>query len=739
MANGMRNKAALTGCVVLFLLWSCSTKKDTFLNRTGNAMTTKYNVLYNGNIAFDEAKKELDDSYEDNFWERLPIEPIKVEEDVIPLPGQRDPKENELTGFEKSEEKAVKSIQKHSMVIDGLERNKQIDEAYLLLGKSRYYLQRFVPALEAFTFGIENYPNANLYLETKIWKGKTHVRLQNEELAIETLNAVLRSPYVSEGEFEKAHTALAMAYTQIDSTDRVIDHLKKATTYFEDRTQGARNLFILGQIYREQNKIDSSNMVFDALTYMKDIPRKYSVHAAIERAKNYSKADSTAMIVYTLQDLIEDRDNRPYLDELYYQAGVLALAQGEEERARDFFEKSIRKNTSKPFQKSMSYEQMGDLYFDRNEFDLAGAYYDSILQIQIDKNTKRMRRIIRRRESLNDVIHYENVAKSSDSILNLTRMTEEEQDRFFTAHIDRLKQQLEEQRAREQANQGIQGLGTFTTTNPNNNNDGTFYFYNPQVVGFGKQQFRVKFGDRPYGDFWLISQNPGISQGLVTTENNVEADTSALFSLDFYKDRIPRTEAEIDSIKFLRSDAYYNLGLIYKEQFREYPLAAEDFEQFLAVDPIENLVLPAKYQLYRTYLNFDLEKSNKYKDEIVTVYPDSRYAEIIRNPRSLSERTEDEDSAESVYRSAFICYEEEDYQYALTTVNGGLERFQGQEIEAKFELLKAFLLLKTSGEESFVDKLNEVIINFPNTEESDHAEAALEKFNRMKGDKREQN
>ena len=68
-----------------------------------------------------------------------------------------------------------------------------------------------------------------------------------------------------------------------------------------------------------------------------------------------------------------------------------------------------------------------------------------------------------------------------------------------------------------------------------------------------------------------------------------------------------------------------------------------------------------------------------------------------------------------------------------------MERFQGQEIEAKFELLKAFLLLRTDGQEAFVDKLNEVIINFPNTEESDHAEAALEKFKQMSGNKSEEN
>ena len=256
---------------ILALAINCSTKKDSFTNRTSHAMSTKFNVLFNGNIAFDNAKKQLDDSYEDNFWKRLPIEPLKIEEEIIPLPGQSVAEPSELQGFEKAEEKAVKSIQKHSMVIDGFEKNKQIDEAYLLLGKSRYFLQRFVPALEAFSFGLENYPNANLYYETKIWKAKTHVRLQNEELAIETLDLVLKNIELSEEEYEKAHAAMAMAYTQLDSTHLVIDHLKKATFYFYDRNQSARNLFILGQIYREENKIDSSNMVFESLAYMKKI------------------------------------------------------------------------------------------------------------------------------------------------------------------------------------------------------------------------------------------------------------------------------------------------------------------------------------------------------------------------------------------------------------------------------------------------------------------------------------
>ena len=694
-------------------------------------MSAKYNVLFNGKIAFEEAKTELDNSYEDNFWERLPIEPLKIEEEIIPFPGQTVQNDTEAQGFDKAEVKAVKSIQKHSMVIDGFEKNNQIDEAYLLLGKSRYYLQRFIPALEAFTFGIENYPNANLYRETKIWKAKAHIRLQNEKLAIETLRSVLRSIDVTDEEFEKAHTAMAMAYTQLDSTHLVIDHLKKATYYLTDLNQGPRNLFILGQIYREQEKIDSSNMVFESLGYMKKIPRKYQVHAAIERAKNYSEADSTSIIVYTLQDLIKNRDNREYLDELYYQAGLISLKNESFDQARGLFELSVIHNTSKPYQKSLSYESLGDFYFDKTSFEMAGAYYDSVLQIPIDQNTKRIRKIIRKRESLNDVIYYENIARKSDSILTLVNMSEEEKDIYFKGYIEQIKLKYEAEQLLKEQTTTTGGMGDLAIAN-NNADGGTFYFYNPQVVGIGKQQFKNKYGNRSPGDFWLVAQNVGLNSDVVIEETRVELDTSMLFNAAFYKEQIPKSQQAIDSIKYARNDAYYNLGLIYKEQFREYEIAAVDFEKFLENEPKENLILPAKYHLYKTYEFFNIEKSNKYREDIVTNYSDSRYAEMIQNPKNVLERSNDDNSPEYMYKTAFVCYEEEDFEYSLRTVNEGLERFKGFEIEAKFELLKAYLLYKTVGEELFREKLNTIIVNYPNTEESDHAEEALEKLSGLK-------
>jgi tetratricopeptide (TPR) repeat protein len=179
--------------LVLFLATlalSCSRKKDKFINRNFHAVTAEFNALYNGYNALEEGKSALNEAYFDNYWDILPIERMQVFEDVV-LPGQS---KNE--SFSKAEEKAVKAIQKHSMNIDGKEKNPQMDEAYLLLGKARYFDQRFVPSLEAFNYILYKYPASDKINRAKVWREKANIRLDNNELAIKNLKRLLKQEHL---------------------------------------------------------------------------------------------------------------------------------------------------------------------------------------------------------------------------------------------------------------------------------------------------------------------------------------------------------------------------------------------------------------------------------------------------------------------------------------------------------------------------------------------------------------
>ena len=74
--------------VSIILVTSCSRKKDKFISRNFHALTTEFNILYNGYIALDEGKKFINHDYYDNYWDVLPIERLQIVDQQILLPGQ---------------------------------------------------------------------------------------------------------------------------------------------------------------------------------------------------------------------------------------------------------------------------------------------------------------------------------------------------------------------------------------------------------------------------------------------------------------------------------------------------------------------------------------------------------------------------------------------------------------------------------------------------------------------------
>lgn len=712
----------IAGFLVALFVVNCSTKKDAFLNRSYHSTSTKYNVLYNGNEALRIGLEQLNANYEDNYWERLPVEPLKV--DVLAMPGMQSDSDSSPKEFEKAEEKAVKAVQKHSMVIARQERNNKIDDAYLLLGKSRYYSKRFVPALEAFNYVILNYPKADLINETKIWQAKTQVRLQNEEQAVKTLKSLLKEKSLNKATKEEAHTVIAMAYLNLGSLQHAINHLNKATASANNKEQTARNLFILGQLYSEKGLKDSSNITFQKVIDFKKAPYKYKIHAQLEKAKNSTNKKDTETTLAVLKKLVKDRDNRPFLDELYYRIGMIEQ-ENNKDNAIAYFKKSLKSNTKGNLQKELSYEAIGNLYFDKAEFLVAGAYYDSILNITQSENTKRIRRLVRNRNNLNEIILYEHSSKINDSILTLVAMGDDERIAFFSNHIKKLKAEKEKQTEKIKVKTGL--FNSNVTKAETGENSGKWYFYNIQAVGFGEQEFRKIWGNRPLEDNWRLSNKAQINLGgiqdiVLVTE---QIDVSKKFELNYYLDKIPTNKFIIDSIANERNTAYFKLGIIYKEQFKELDLAKAKFEKLLTFNPDLTLLIPAKYHLYKIYESENNEKAFSLKNDIVTNYATSKYAKFILNPNEVL-KDEEKNAAESEYALIYYEYEAEKFESVIEKTTLAIGKYLGEPIAPKLELLKAYAIGKTKGLIAFKEALEFVALNYPNTEEAKKALEVIE-------------
>ena len=727
----------------LALMYSCSVKKDAFINRNFHALTTKYNILFNGEQAYLKGLKEIESKHEDNFWKRLQIEPISFDENKIAVPvlqpgtGFNENEEEEvenLTSFDKAEEKAVKAIQKHTMNINGYEKNRQIDDAYLLLGKSRYYTQRFIPAIESFNYIIVNYPNANLINETKIWRAKTNIRLDNEKLAIESLKFLLE---VEENEDElpdeireQAHTAMAMAYQKTDTIQKVIGHLTAASKIFKNKEQAARNMFVLGQIYSELNHRDSARVVFNKLAESKKAPYKYRIRANIEMAKNTENDSASIVVLARLKKLIRNSDNRKFLNALYYQAGVLEVGRNKTENAVNYFKKSIKAKINNNYQKTYAYEGLGNIAFDKQNYILAGSYYDSVLQVtskEFDQE-KRIRRIRRKNKGLTTLRKYEELVKRNDSILKLVAMTTVERTVFFESYIAKIKKEDEENKQQLLNAQNFgSSFGGGASVN-NTSNKGKWYFYNTQALGFGESEFQRIWGTRPLEDNWRLSDKSSIVSNDVV-EKSAEPIVNKQYLLATYLDEIPTDKKVIITLTEDRNDALYKLGLIYKEQFKNTNLAVKNLERVQKEQVNKELELPISYHLYQIYKSIgDHEKSNKYKDVILNNYSKTTFAQIILNPNEKLKEDKKEDAILDKYKEIYYIFKQNKFKEVVNEITAFLSTISNSKLIPKFALLRALSIGKYENKETYKKALEFVAISYATKEEGIKAKEILDQL-----------
>ncbi|EAZ96943.1 gliding motility-related protein; TPR repeat-containing protein [Flavobacteria bacterium BAL38] len=735
---------------------ACSVKKDKFINRNFHAVTTEYNVLYNGNLALDKGLEDLKITYQDNFWEVLPIERTSDKEEAI-LPGQ-----TKNQNFERAEEKAVKAIQKHSMNIAGTEKNPQMDEAYLLLAKARYYENRFIPALEALNYILYKYPLSDRIYHAKVWREKVNIRLDNEDVAIKNLKRLFKDQKIKGQDLADANAMLAQAYMNIQVKDTAIAALKVAKEATNNNEEKARYTFILGQLYETLQYNDSAYSAFQEVIDMnRKSPRRYVIQSHAKQALQFDyKNGDTLVFVEKFNKLLEDRENRPFLDILNHQMGIFYDKQDLNTKAKTFYNKSIKALSRDKYLVSSNYRNLGEIFFKEADYKTAGQYYDSTL-VQLDDRTREYRKIKKKRDNLEDVIKYEAIAQQNDSILNVVAMNDLERVTYYENYISKLKiedekkAKLAEEKAIKEANiqASVSNNSPSGKLNPVGKKDGqaidmggasmlppgmgidngssNFYFYNPVAVEFGRKEFQSRWGKRALKDNWRISSVVTIdsnnikndSIGSDQKEEEIKNELNPKYNTEFYLSQIPTDQKLLDSLAKDRNFAYYQLGLIYKEKFKEYALAASRLEQLLKNNPEERLVLPSMYNLYKIYQQISASKAEEMKQRILAQYPNSRYAQILNNPEV---EITDNENPELVFNALYKKLESNQVREVLVEVDEAIFKFAGEESLPKFEMLKAKVVARLKGVDEYKKALNFVALTYPNVDEGKQAEKMVQ-------------
>lgn len=703
----MSGKISLVGLFLASIIFTaCATTKDGLFRREYHTLTTKFNVLFNGQEAFEVGSSILKQAHDENFFEILPLEPIS-------LLGEDVNASTVVPGFARAEEKAVKAIQKHSMNIDGQQRNRKIDEAYLLLGKARYFDRRFFPALEAFNFLLESEADYKTFVEGRIWRERTNMRLNNNAIAIQNLKGLAEDLSPKNKFFAFANVTVGEAYLNLKKLDSALYFIKRAAMHHPKKKQRGRPLFVLAQLYEQKGNLDSARWAYDVLLDLKrKSPRNLFINAQI-RSQLYQ--NDSAQVVNKLLKMLGNYENEPYIHAIYRGLGQFYSQKGVDSAAIASFNQSLRAPGIDPYTKKANYTDLADYMFAKGAYVEAGAYLDSLIPLY-KPNELTAKRLIRKRDNLSEVLLYETQKKKTDSVLQLLALSYDEQIRFFEAFLDAEKEAALKAAAQE--------------TKKNNNpffgkQKQAFYFYNPNLLVLGKQDFLARWGTRPNADNWRTTADlKTVLNATDTTQVKTQTKKEIeIISPEAMASKLPTTQVAKDSIKNVNQNAYLQLGLIYKEKFDEIEIAVEHLETFLRRNPTNKKRVEALYHLYKVHENRDIPKANKYKDELIQNFPESTFATFLSDPQNYDDSQLKTPSR--LFENAYRLFEAQQFSEVLKTIETMEVLFSGSVVAPKVALLKANTVGRLQGVAAWKEELIRVADVYGTLAEGKHAQSLL--------------
>lgn len=719
------------------LLCGCSTKKNTFTRRAFHNLTSHYNVYWNGEYSLNEGDAQLKSSVKDDYTKVLRVYNYGSKQDALALNAKMD----------RALQKTSICVQKHSMKFNGKERVRWIDDAYLVMGKAHFYKQDYIPAKRTFDFVSTEYNKNDIALVADMWLIKTYIQTKEYSKAV-ALIELLQSKTAGMKKLPKEllhHFDLTIADYYIATKDysRAINYLKSGMLETDDRDLRMRCMFILGQIYMQ---LDDSK---HAIEWFKKVTRKNPPYEMLFEAKlNMARMGTAgnAKEMYKMLDrMLNETKNEDFTDRIYFTMAELAMREGDVDKAIGFYRASVADARNNQNQRAISSLKVATLLFDRNDYELSQAYYDTAVSAMTRENYPEYDSIARISQTLNDLVTHLAVIRDQDSLLRVARMDSISRnkliDKIIADVIEQEKQEKEKEKLGEQlALMGASiGKPSITTEDPKTPSGG-WYFYNPSTLRNGFTDFSRKWGMRKLEDNWRITDKRSIASGidgdfLYGDEEGSEKDTASsnLTTHDrgFYLLDLPFTEEQQTEANRLIADALYNVGFIYLDRLSDYPRSIASYQRLDDNYPGNEHELPTWYALYKMYNDqHETEKSDLYKSKILSKYPTSSYAQFILDPNYYKKIQEESRQSSDLYSKTYDAYQQGQYYRVRMNAEHALDLYASDTALApRFALLDAVARGRLETVDSMAYALLNLVKTYPTSSVRPYALELLQTVN----------
>ena len=394
----------ITGLILLGLIFSsCSTQKNTWATRSFHQTKVKYNILHNGNIAYEEGLKTIRDANTDDYSRVLYLYPVSNHQAA----------EAAATQMDKTIEKCRKCIKLHSIKakpkrdpkkandpkyklwLQSEEFNANMDLAWLRLGQAEFHKGDFLGAVSTFNYIINHYQNdPDMIAQCQLWIARAYAEMGWQYEAEDMLNRV-QIDALSRKHAKLYAAVKADVLLKGEHYREAIPFVKLAIPHEKRKIYRPRFAYVLGQLYEMDSQREDAVLSYKSVVRMAP-PNEMEFNARIRMAELGGKNSLRQLRTMTKQSKFKDR-----LDQIYGAMGNIYLQNKDTAKALEMYEKAIAESTQAGTAKAAVLVCAGDIYFEQRAYVKAQPCYREAVTILTAENPE-YSRVQKRSEVLDE-------------------------------------------------------------------------------------------------------------------------------------------------------------------------------------------------------------------------------------------------------------------------------------------------------------------------------------------------
>ena len=726
---------------------------------------THYNFYFNANNKINTIIEIAKAAQKDNFTKLLSYHPYTLENTA-----------SQKIQLDSVIYKATSGILLHDL------RNDWVDNMYLLLGQAYYYGKKFDSAAATFQFinynlfprkkgeddthivgsndassngvlSIANKEDLNILQKVAamppsrndalIWIIRTLIEQDEMAQASSLINTLQHDPNMPKRLVPDLAAVNGYWFYKLTIYDSAAVNLEKSLSNSPTKQDQARSEYLLGQLYEKTRQYDKAVVAYNNAS-KHTTNQLMDIYAQLNIAKMMRGLDSTELkkSIENLVKMAKKDKFEPYRDLIYYSAGDLALERPDTNSAVVYYKKSIQYNTFNIDLYNKAYLKLADIAYDRKQFKLAFAYYDS-LQTGDTSLNDRLAEIQARRNSLSKIVEKIIIIEREDSLQKLAAMSIADRTVFINQLLKRMRKQ---QGLKDEANDGGSALIGFDSKKNENtdlfvsSNSKYWYFDNATTKTKGFGEFKKNWGNRTNTDNWRRKSAVPIAPkeiGITAPPDMNGADTdaapkpgdkqnqAAMVKTDLNKQppaelsfeellaNVPLTPEKLTESNTAWSQSLFDLAKLFQNDLEDYQQAIVTYDQSLQRYPDSLYDGGIYFGLYYCYKKLDnLEKAEYYKNLINTKFVNSPSNKILTNPLAAKPEMKNAEGTKR-YEAIYNLFIEGKFEEAVSEKKKADSLYRNSYWSPQLLYIEAVYYIKQKQDSVAIGVLNNIISLYP--------------------------